>query len=109
MTSPRDANILEPGAPGAGLERPRVFGAFALAAAAVAILLNVATAALMNEVYLMPLALGGFIAPAGLWLLATGEPRDRGDGTRAPLWGRVGLGVALAAGLVIAVVLVIEV
>jgi hypothetical protein len=89
---------------GEGLPTPRRTGALVFGIGLVLAGLNVAT--LFAAERFIP-ALAGLCAlflPAGLWLVITGEPAARPDGSPTPTWSRVGLGVALVTGGLVALV-----
>jgi hypothetical protein len=58
---------------------------------------------LIHRYYPYLYALAGILWWAGLWLAVTGQPKATTDGTKVPMWSRVGLGVALVFGSLMAV------
>jgi outer membrane receptor protein involved in Fe transport len=92
-----------------GFESPRALG---LPMLGLGILMLVANFVLIYVVhYYFPyfLPVGGILAMGGGWLVITGEPASRPDGSPAPMWGRAGLGACLLVGLLIGVGLIFAV
>jgi hypothetical protein len=85
---------------GDGYESPRKMGALFIGAALAFYIVNtVLIFALHLFYYPYFYSLGAIIWWAGWWLLIFGQPRKTADGTPSAMWGRIGLGVCLAFGL----------
>ena len=84
---------------GKGIPNARVTGAGMLAISWVIWIATVVLVWFLHRYYPYFLVLAGPMGWAGLFLLITGEPGARPDGSQAPMWGRLGAGVALAFGV----------
>jgi hypothetical protein len=84
---------------GQGFSNPRLIG---LGLLGLSILFGVGNFVLILVTgYYFPYlyTLSAIFGPSGLWMVATGQPISQPDGSQAPMWGRIGLGVALVIGL----------
>ena len=84
---------------GEGFANPRVV---ALAAAGLGVLLAVGNFVLiyvLHMYYPYLLAIAPILVLAGVFMLATGEPKTRGEGQTAPMWTRAGLAGSMLVGL----------
>jgi len=92
---------------GKGFHAPRLMG---LAMAALAIVLVIANTAMVFALHRFYPYLYGAASVAGwggAWLVITGQPGISKDGSAPPIWGRIGLGGAMAIGLLIGIVMCI--
>jgi hypothetical protein len=88
---------------GEGFGNPRMLGLMMLG---VAILFTIINTVLVLVVHIYYPYLYGVAAPllwGGLWLLATGQPKQTQDGSPAALWTRAGLGVCLVVGILMGI------
>jgi hypothetical protein len=74
-------------------------GGTMLALAFVLVVVNVLLIRVVHIYYPYFYSLGAVIGWGGLWMLATGQPRNGADGAKAPAWGRIGLAVFLVFGV----------
>lgn len=91
---------------GEGFANPRMVAA---AAGGLGVLLAVANFVLifvLNRYYPYLLGIAPTLILGGMFMLATGEPRARGEGQTAPMWTRAGLAGSMLVGLGIGVALV---
>jgi hypothetical protein len=84
---------------GDGYESPRKMGALFIGAAMAFYVVNTVLIFALHLYYPYFYSLGAIIWWAGWWLLIFGQPRKTADGTPSPMWGRIGLAVCLAFGL----------
>lgn len=84
---------------GQGFENPRKVGAAAFGIAFLLGILNMVIIFGLGRYFPYLFILAGPFGWGGLFLLVTGEPQHRNDGTQTPGWARVGLGVCLVIGL----------
>jgi hypothetical protein len=83
---------------GDGYESPRRMGALFIGAAMAFYIIN--TVLIFAHLYYSYFySLGAIIWWAGWWLLIFGQPRKTADGSPSAMWGRIGLAVCLAFGL----------
>jgi len=83
---------------GQGFQAPRKLGLMMIAAAIVFSVGNWLLIFLINRYYPYFYALAAIFWWAGLFLAITNQPRATADGSKVPMWTRVGLGVCLALG-----------
>ncbi|MGH7296948.1 MAG: hypothetical protein ACRELB_18560 [Polyangiaceae bacterium] len=84
---------------GEGYDKPRMFGLTLLALSIVFAVVNGILIFILHLYYPYLYILAGPLWWAGWWMLIFGQPKASADGTPAPMWGRIGLGVCLAFGL----------
>lgn len=84
---------------GQGFENPRKIGAVAFGISFLLGVLNLVIIFALNRYYPYLFILAGPFGWGGLFLLITGEPLHRQDGSPAPGWARIGLGICLVIGL----------
>ncbi len=89
---------------GKGFVKPRSLGLAFLGVSAIALVANFVTAYGLNRYYPFLALIAGVLPTAGLFLVATNQPRRGPPGTVAPLWARAGLAVSLLAGAPLAFV-----
>jgi hypothetical protein len=92
---------------GQGFDNPRTMGAMMFGLAIAFSAANFALIFVLNRYYPYLYALGLILGCAGLWLLITGQPRTTADGSKAPMWTRVGLGAFVAIGTLSAASMVV--
>ncbi len=91
---------------GEGFTNPRLV---ALASAGLGVLLaagNFVLIYVLHQYYPYLLGLAPTFILAGFFMLATGEPKSRGEGQTAPMWSRAGLAGSMLVGLGIGICLV---
>lgn len=91
---------------GEGFGNPRLV---ALAAMGLGLLLaagNFVLIFVLNRYYPYLLGIAPILLMGGLFMVATGEPKSRGEGQTAPMWTRAGLAGSMVLGLGIGVALV---
>ncbi|MBI2395590.1 MAG: hypothetical protein HYV09_38850 [Deltaproteobacteria bacterium] len=91
---------------GEGFTNPRLV---ALAAAGLGVLLaagNFVLIFVLNRYYPYLLGVAPILVLGGVFMLATGEPKFRGEGQTAPMWTRAGLAGSMILGLAIGAALV---
>jgi len=86
-------------AKGDGYESPRKMGALFIGAAMAFYIANTVLIFALHLYYPYFYSLGAIIWWAGWWLLIFGQPRKTPDGSPSAMWGRIGLAVCLAFGL----------
>lgn len=86
-------------AKGDGYENPRKMGALFIGAALAFYVVNTVLIFALHLYYPYFYSLGAIIWWAGWWLLIFGQPRKTTDGSPSAMWGRIGLAVCLAFGL----------
>jgi len=84
---------------GDGYESPRKMGALFIGAAMAFYVVNTVLIFALHLYYPYFYSLGAIIWWAGWWLLIFGQPRKTADGSPSAMWGRIGLAVCLAFGL----------
>jgi hypothetical protein len=84
---------------GDGYESPRKMGALFIGAAMAFYIVNTVLIFALHLYYPYFYSLGAIIWWAGWWLLIFGQPRKTADGSPSAMWGRIGLAVCLAFGL----------
>jgi hypothetical protein len=89
---------------GKGFVNPRGLGLAFLGVSAVALVANLVTAYGLNRYYPFLAMIAGVLPTAGLFLVATNQPRRGPPGTVAPIWARAGLAVSLLVGAPLAYV-----
>jgi hypothetical protein len=83
---------------GQGFDSPRKMGGVMVAAAVALSIVNTVLTFLIHRYYPYFYALGAIFFWSGLWLLITGQPHVTTDGSKAPMWSRIGLAVCFALG-----------
>jgi hypothetical protein len=84
---------------GQGFESPRKVGAAAFGISFLLGVVNLVIIFALRRYYPYLFFLAGPLGRGGLFLLITGEPQHRQDGSQAPGWARIGLGACLVIGL----------
>ena len=84
---------------GDGYESPRKMGALFIGAAMAFYIVNTVLIFALHLYYPYFYSLGAIIWWAGWWLLIFGQPRKTADGSPSAMWGRIGLAMCLAFGL----------
>jgi hypothetical protein len=92
---------------GQGFQKPRFMGAVLLGLSVLFIVGNMALIFVLNRYYPYLYGLAAIFLFGGTWLLITGQPGANEDGSPAPMWGRIGLGVAMALGVVLGALMVV--
>ncbi len=88
---------------GQGYENPRKVGAISFGIAFVLGMLNVIILFATHIYFPYLFIVAGPLGWGGLFLLITGEPQHRQDGSPAPSWARMGLGACLGIGLILGI------
>jgi hypothetical protein len=83
---------------GEGYAKPRMFGLVMFALAIAFNIVNFVLIFVLHLYYPYLYMLSGPLGWAGLWMIITGAPRATTDGSKAALWGRIGLAACLAVG-----------
>jgi hypothetical protein len=91
---------------GEGYAKPRMFGAMMVGLAFALMVVNVILMFVVHIYYPYFYSLGAVIWWGGWWMLIFGQPRATADGSKAPLWGRIGLGACLAIGVVVGILMI---
>ena len=84
---------------GQGYEKPRIFGLVMLGIAFAFAVINWVLIFVAHLYYPYLFWLSGPLWWAGWWMVIFGQPKATPDGSPAPMWGRIGLGVCLVFGL----------
>ena len=84
---------------GEGYEKPRMFGLTLLGLSIAFAVINGILIFVLHLYYPYLYILAGPLWWAGWWMLIFGQPKSNPDGSPAAMWGRIGLGVCLAFGL----------
>ena len=88
---------------GQGYESPRKVGAISFGISFLLGVLNIVILVATNRYYPYLFIIAGPLGWGGLFLLITGEPQHRQDGSPAPSWARMGLGACLGIGLLLGI------
>ena len=88
---------------GKGFESPRKVGAVSFGIAFGLGLLNMVLIFILGRYYPYLFVLAGPLGWGGLFLLITGEPQHRPDGSPTPGWARIGLGACLGIGFLLGI------
>lgn len=88
---------------GHGVENPRKYGAIAFGISFVCGVLNLIIIFALNIYFPYLFLVAGPFGWAGLFMLITGEPLDRKDGSLVPAWARFGLLGCTAIGLLLGI------
>ena len=83
---------------GQGFDNPRKLGIMMLVAAVVFSIVNSILIFVVRISFPYFYALAAIFFWSGAWLAITGQPKANADGSPAPMWARIGLGVTLALG-----------
>jgi hypothetical protein len=102
--TPGGRNLIASVVSGEGFDEPRKYGLYLSGGGAALVVLNLVLAYGLNRFYPYLSFIAPPIALSGAFMLATGEPLARGDGQKAPMWTRAGLGGALAVGAVVGII-----
>jgi hypothetical protein len=92
---------------GQGFESPRKMGAMMVGASFLLGVLNTILVLVVHIYYPYLYSLAAIFGWAGMWLLITGQPHVTADGSKAPMWTRVGLGAFFGIGVLAGVALCI--
>ena len=92
---------------GKGFHNPRLMGVAMIGLAIVCVIANTAMVFALHRFYPYLYSLAAIIGWGGAWLLVTGQPGVSKDGSPPPIWGRIGLGGAMAIGLLIGIAMII--
>jgi len=92
---------------GKGFAKPRLFGAIFFALALAFTVGNYVLVMVLHRFYPYLYSLAAIFAWGGLWLLVTGQPRAKADGSKAAMWGRVGLAGFLGIGVLLGIAMVV--
>jgi hypothetical protein len=92
---------------GQGFENPRKMGAIMVGLAIVLGIVNTILVLVVHIYFPYLYSLGAIAGWTGFWLLVTGQPRANPDGSKAPMWARIGLGACLGWGLLVGIALCI--
>jgi hypothetical protein len=84
---------------GEGFANPRMFGLTMAGIALLLIIINVLLVVVAHRFYPYFYWLAGPLLWGGIWMLATGQPKQPPDGSKAPTWTRIGLAAFLVIGL----------
>lgn len=84
---------------GEGFAKPRMFGLVMLGIAIVFAIVNAVLIFALHLYYPYLYIIAGPLWWGAWWMIIFGQPRLTTDGSKSALWGRIGLGACLAAGL----------
>jgi len=84
---------------GEGFANPRMFGLTLLGLGIVFGIINAILLFVLNIYFPYLYWLAGPLWWGGWWLVIFGQPRTTQDGSPAPMWARIGLGVCLVFGI----------
>jgi hypothetical protein len=90
---------------GQGFESPRKMGAMMVGASVVFGVINTVLVLVAHIYYPYLYSLAAIFGWAGMWLLITGQPHTTPDGSKAPMWTRIGLGAFFGIGVLAGVAL----
>jgi hypothetical protein len=88
---------------GKGFEKPRLMGAAFLGLGLAFGIINSVMLFVLHYYFPYLFMIAAPFGWAGLWLLITGQPAATPDGSPAPMWGRIGLGVCFAIGILLGI------
>ena len=86
---------------GQGFEKPRKMGMIMVALAFALAIGNSVLVFVLHRYYPYLYSIGAIFWWAGWWLLVTGQPKHKADGTPAPMWARIGLAGCLVMGVLV--------
>jgi hypothetical protein len=86
---------------GQGFDAPRKMGGIMAAIAIGLTVLNTLLVLVLHRYYPYFYSLGAIFLWTGLWLLITGQPKANPDGSKSPMWARVGLAACLGVGVLV--------
>lgn len=86
---------------GYGFAAPRKMGLIMMGLAFLLAVINSALVFAMHLYYPYLYSIGAIFWWGGLWLAVTGQPAARADGSKAPMWSRVGLAACLVWGILV--------
>jgi hypothetical protein len=89
---------------GEGYEKPRMFGLVMVGLGFVFVVVNVILM-FIHIYYPYLYALAGPLWWGGWFMLIFGQPKAPPDGSKAPMWGRIGLGACLGIGILVGVLM----
>ena len=92
---------------GKGFQSPRKVGGVMCGLGFAFAVLNFILMNIAHLYYPYLYSIGAIFWWGGLWLVVTGQPRAREDGTPAPMWSRIGLGACLAWGLIVGILMIL--
>jgi hypothetical protein len=92
---------------GQGFDAPRKMGIMMVVTAVGVTILNMLLIFLIHRYYPYLYSVGSIIGWTGLWLAITGQPHSNPDGSKAPMWTRIGLAAAFGIGMISAASLII--
>jgi hypothetical protein len=86
---------------GQGFNSPRKMGAIMIGLSFVLGIVNTILVLVLHLYYPYLYSVAAIFGWAGTWLLVTGQPRARDDGTPAPMWSRIGLAAFFGWGVLV--------
>jgi hypothetical protein len=92
---------------GQGFEGPRKMGAMMMAVCIAFVAANTALVLVLHRYYPYLYSLGAIFGWTGLWLVVTGQPRVQPDGSKAPIWSRIGLAASFGIGVLAGIALTV--
>ena len=90
---------------GQGFAGPRKMGLIMIGLCVVFVIANTVLVLGLHRYYPYLYSLGAVFGWTGMWLAVTGQPRATPDGSKAPMWGRIGLAASLGIGVIVGVLL----
>jgi hypothetical protein len=87
-------------ATGEGFANPRMFGLTMSGLAILLAVVNILLVVVAHRFYPYFYYLAGPLLWGGVFMLATGQPKQNPDGSKAPNWARFGLAACLGIGLI---------
>jgi hypothetical protein len=84
---------------GSGFDAPRRMGLLMVVLAVGLMIVNSVLIFVLRLYYPYFYSIGAIFFWAGLFMAITGQPKTIGDGTKTPMWTRIGLAAALVFGL----------
>jgi len=91
---------------GTGFHAPRRMGIIMVGLAMALTIFNVIIIKVLHLYYPYFYSIGAIFFWTGVFLAATGQPKTTADGTKAPMWSRIGLGVSLVFGILMGIAMV---
>ncbi len=88
---------------GEGFANPRMLGLSMLGVAILFVIINTVLVLVLHIYRPYLYGVAGPLWLAGWWMLITGQPKQTQDGSKAPMWARIGLAVCLGVGVILGI------
>jgi hypothetical protein len=86
---------------GEGFANPRMMGAIMVGLSMALGFANIVLIFLLRWYFPYLFGIGAIFFWCGAWMAVTGQPKAQADGSKAPMWGRLGLGAGFVFGVLV--------